>query len=366
MATIRLQGISKGYEGKTILRDLSLTVQDGECFTLLGPSGCGKTVLLRLLAGFEKPDTGRIHIGDRLVADALGGSVVPPNERGLGVVFQDYAVWPHKSVFDNIAYPLTLAGIQGDELRKQVMHIVDMVNLTGLEQRMPSQLSGGQQQRVALGRALVARPALLLLDEPLCNLDANLREEMRFEIKQLQKALGITILYVTHDQEVALAISDRIAVMDEQGNIRQTGSPQEIFEQPADAFVFRFMGVTNMLPVTVREGYYELEDGQHICRSLTSPVPADIPLGTQGFLGFRPSDIGILSTGQGLRVKVLRNSFLGALTELRVELAGQEIRTQTDTLQLLREGHSLQQGEDCGLEIFEVQWFSELTTAGGV
>lgn len=366
MATIRLQGISKAYEGKTILRDLSLTVQDGECFTLLGPSGCGKTVLLRLLAGFEKPDTGLIHIGDRLVADAQGGSVVPPNERGLGVVFQDYAVWPHKSVFDNIAYPLTLAGVKGEDLRKQVMHIVDMVNLTGLELRMPSQLSGGQQQRVALGRALVARPALLLLDEPLCNLDANLREEMRFEIKQLQKTLGITILYVTHDQEVALAISDRIAIMDEQGNIRQTGSPQEIFEQPADAFVFRFMGVTNMLPACVREDHYELEDGQCIARSLTSPQPANVPLGTRGFLGFRPSDIGILSAGRGLRVKVLRNSFLGALTELRVELAGQEIRTQTDTLQLLREGHLLQQGEDCGLEIFEVQWFSDLPTAEGV
>lgn len=366
MATICLEGISKAYEGREILRDLSLTVQDGECFTLLGPSGCGKTVLLRLLAGFEKPDAGVIYIGDDLVADAQGGSVVPPNERGLGVVFQDYAVWPHKSVFENIAYPLTLAGIKGDDLRQRVMHIVDMVNLTGLEQRMPSQLSGGQQQRVALGRALVAQPALLLLDEPLCNLDANLREEMRFEIKQLQKTLGITILYVTHDQEVALAISDRIAIMDEQGQIRQIGSPQDIFEQPADAFVFRFMGITNMLPATVREDYYELEDGQRIARSLTCPQPANLSSGTRGFLGFRPSDLGILSEGQGLRVKVLRNSFLGALTELRVELAGQEIRTQTDTLQLLREGHSLRQGENCGLELFELQWFSDLTTAGGV
>ncbi|MEG2172265.1 MAG: ABC transporter ATP-binding protein [Desulfovibrionaceae bacterium] len=366
MATIRLHNISKAYADKTILHDLSLTVQDGECFTLLGPSGCGKTVLLRLLAGFEKPDTGTIHIGEALVADAHGGSVVPPNERGLGVVFQDYAVWPHKSVFDNIAYPLTLMKVKGAALRTRVMEIVDMVNLTGLEQRMPSQLSGGQQQRVALGRALVARPALLLLDEPLCNLDANLREEMRFEIKQLQRTLGITILYVTHDQEVALAISDRIAIMDTQGNIRQIGSPEDIFEHPADSFIFRFMGVTNMLPATVRDGYYELEDGQTIPHSLSASAPPEQAVGSSGFLGFRPSDLGILSAGQGLRVKVLRNSFLGALTELRVELAGQEIRTQTDTLKLLREGHSLHEGADCGLEFFDVQWFPEMNPAEGV
>lgn len=355
MATIRLQNISKSYENNMILHELSLTVQDGECFTLLGPSGCGKTVLLRLLAGFERPDTGSIHIGDRLVADALNNTLVPPNERGLGVVFQDYAVWPHKTVFDNIAYPLTLTGLKGEALRQRVMGIVDMVNLSGLEQRMPSQLSGGQQQRVALGRALVAKPALLLLDEPLCNLDANLREEMRFEIKQLQKAMAITILYVTHDQEVALAISDRIAIMDESGNIRQIGTPQEIFEQPADVFVFRFMGVTNMLPAVVREDHYELEDGQKIVWDM----PPDGVVGTRGFVAFRPSDLGILSTGQGLQVKVLRNSFLGALTELRVELAGQEVRTQTDTLQLLRAGHDLQQGAACGLELFDLHWFSE-------
>lgn len=355
MATIRVQNLSKSYENNMILNDLFLTVQDGECFTLLGPSGCGKTVLLRLLAGFERPDTGKIQIGESVVADALNNTLVPPNERGLGVVFQDYAVWPHKTVFDNIAYPLTLAGIKGEALRQKVMDMVDMVNLSGLEQRMPSQLSGGQQQRVALGRALVAKPALLLLDEPLCNLDANLREEMRFEIKQLQKSLGITILYVTHDQEVALAISDRIAIMDESGNIRQIGTPQEIFEQPADVFVFRFMGVTNMLPAVVREDHYELEDGQKIVWDM----PTDKVVGTRGFVAFRPSDLGILSTGKGLQVKVLRNSFLGALTELRVELAGQEVRTQTDTLQLLREGHDLQAGAACGLELFDLHWFSE-------
>jgi ABC-type nitrate/sulfonate/bicarbonate transport system ATPase subunit len=232
VASIRLEGVCKSYGGNTVLSDLSLDVRHGECFTLLGPSGCGKTVLLRLIAGFEKPEAGSIRIGDRRVSDAASSVNVPPNERGLGVVFQDYAVWPHMSVFDNIAYPLKLAGVDGHALRARVMESVEQVNLGGLESRLPSQLSGGQQQRVALARALVAKPALLLLDEPLCNLDANLREEMRFEIKELQRNLGITILYVTHDQEIALAISDRLAIMDETGAIRQIGPPADVFERP--------------------------------------------------------------------------------------------------------------------------------------
>jgi len=205
MADVRLEGVSKSYGTHAVLTGLSLDVRHGECFTLLGPSGCGKTVLLRLIAGFEKPDGGAIRIGDRAVSNAGAGVNVPPNERDLGVVFQDYAVWPHMTVFDNVAYPLKLAQVPAAELRSRTLEAVALVNLGGLEERLPSQLSGGQQQRVALARALVARPSLMLLDEPLCNLDANLREEMRFEIKALQKRLGITILYVTHDQEIALA-----------------------------------------------------------------------------------------------------------------------------------------------------------------
>ena len=233
MATVQLTGITKSYRENSVLAELSLTVNHGECFTLLGPSGCGKTVLLRLVAGFERPDAGSIRIGERIVSDAASSINTAPNERSLGVVFQDYAVWPHMSVFKNIAYPLKLSRVPDQELRTRVMEAVAQVNLNGLEDRMPSQLSGGQQQRVALARALVAKPALLLLDEPLCNLDANLREEMRFEIKELQKNLGITIFYVTHDQEIALAISDRLAIMDEKGVIRQIGTPDEIYEHPS-------------------------------------------------------------------------------------------------------------------------------------
>lgn len=356
MAEIRLTGISKSYDAKTVLHALDLTVQDGECFTLLGPSGCGKTVLLRLIAGFEKPDAGTIRIGESLVADADG--MLPPNERGLGVVFQEYAVWPHKSVYENIAYPLQLAKVPAEELRRRVMEAVELVNLTGLDKRMPSQLSGGQQQRVALARALVAKPALLLLDEPLCNLDANLREEMRFEIKSLQRALGVTILYVTHDQEIALAISDRIGIMDETGRIRQIGAPEEIFEHPVDEFVFRFMGVTNMIPVHYRDGGAQTTTGQPLPPSaLWSPPSGQATPEGRWNVGFRPSDILVRAAQDGLAATVTRVSFLGAMTELRLDFAGQELRTQMETLHALRENRIFKAGDPCGLEFQNPHWF---------
>ena len=242
MDIIRVENVSKGYPGHPVLQNLSLTLKKGECFTLLGPSGCGKTVLLRLLAGFESADAGKIYIGDTLVNDPEARIAVPPENRGLGVVFQDYAVWPHMTVFENEAYPLKIADRPKDEIKERVMRMIDIVGMNGLDKRLPSELSGGQQQRVALARALVADPALLLLDEPLSNLDANLREEMRFEIKELQKKLGVTVLYVTHDQEIGLAISDRVAIMNAEGAIQQIGTPWEIFEQPVNPFVFNFMG----------------------------------------------------------------------------------------------------------------------------
>ena len=220
MDIIRVEGVSKSYGDHHVLADLSLTIRKGECFTLLGPSGCGKTVLLRLIAGFESPDAGKIYLDDTLVTDPAEQVEIPPERRGIGLVFQDYAVWPHMTVFDNVAYPLKIAKRPKDEIRTRVMEMVEIVGMKGLEKRLPSELSGGQQQRVALARALVGKPSLLLLDEPLSNLDANLREEMRFEIKALQQKLNVTVLYVTHDQEIGLAISDRVAIMDEHGSGR--------------------------------------------------------------------------------------------------------------------------------------------------
>jgi iron(III) transport system ATP-binding protein len=354
VAGVRLEGICKSYGGNTVLSDLSLDVQHGECFTLLGPSGCGKTVLLRLIAGFEKPGAGSIRIGDRLVADPASAANVPPNERGLGVVFQDYAVWPHLSVFDNIAYPLKLAGIDRGELRSRVMEAVGQVNLGGLENRLPSQLSGGQQQRVALARALVARPALLLLDEPLCNLDANLREEMRFEIKELQKNLGITILYVTHDQEIALAISDRLAIMDETGSLRQIGPPAEIFERPADRYVFRFMGLANFLPVERKAGGLFLAgSGQ--------PFPWPAPEGdaARWLAGFRPSDVRLSREGGGLAGCVKRASFLGAMMDYLIEVDGCLFRTQVETHEALARGLLFKETEPCRAVFQSIHWFED-------
>jgi iron(III) transport system ATP-binding protein len=352
MADVRIAGLAKRYGTKSVLAGLDLDLADGECFTLLGPSGCGKTVLLRLIAGFEVPDAGTIAIGGERVADADSGRAVPPNERGLGVVFQDYAVWPHMSVTDNVAYPLKLARVDAGARRERTLRAIAQVGLEGLDARLPSQLSGGQQQRVALARALVSEPRLLLLDEPLNNLDANLREEMRFEIKALQKKLGITIFYVTHDQEIALAISDRIAVMDTQGRLRQIGAPEEIYERPADAFVFRFLGTANFLHVR--------REGSALCAGdpevpWTGPAP-DRP-GDALAAGFRPSDVQLARTGSGLPGIVRRASFLGAQVDYLIDVAGTEIRAALPSHECLDRDLLFTEGEPCVVNLATVQWF---------
>lgn len=269
---IKVENVAKGYAKHQVLQNLDLNIKKGERFTLLGPSGCGKTVLIRLIAGHEVPDAGKISIYNTIVADSSSGEYIPPERRGLGIVFQDYAVWPHMTVYENIAYPLKMEKRHKDEIDKLVMDMVEIVGMKGLEKRLPSELSGGQQQRVALARALVSDPSVMLLDEPLSNLDANLREEMSFEIKALQRKFGITVMYVTHDQEVALAISDRIAIMDAQGHIRQIGTPYEIFEKPADLFIFKFMGIANFLAVKEANGKFVVGNG-------TQEVPWEAPQG---------------------------------------------------------------------------------------
>ncbi|MDR2851375.1 MAG: ABC transporter ATP-binding protein [Desulfovibrio sp.] len=350
MATIYLKNVSRRYGQRSVLDGLTLTVNHGECFTLLGPSGCGKTVLLRLIAGFEQPTAGSIRIGDALVADA--SAHVPPDRRDLGVVFQEYAVWPHMSVFDNVGYPLKLAKTPKEERADRVMETIALVNLHSLEKRLPSELSGGQQQRVALARALVGKPSLMLLDEPLSNLDANLREEMRFEIKELQRKLNITVMYVTHDQEIALAISDRIAVMDTQGRIRQIGSPEDIFEKPVDSFVFSFMGVANFLQVR-REGnkFFVGKGGQR--------APWDRPHGDSlaWVAAFRPSDVVIRRDGNGLKGRVKRASFLGPVMDYLVEIDGAHLRTTVDTHTAVANNLMFDDDQPCVVGVREVHWF---------
>jgi iron(III) transport system ATP-binding protein len=353
MANVRIEGVAKQYAGRKILSGLSLELNDGECFTLLGPSGCGKTVLLRLIAGFETPDSGSIAIGGEVVANATTGHMLPPNQRGLGVVFQDYAVWPHMNVFDNISYPLKLAGTAAKSLRERTLRAVDLVGLSGLDARLPSQLSGGQQQRVALARALVSEPRLLLLDEPLNNLDANLREEMRFEIKALQRQLGITILYVTHDQEIALAIADRIAVMDANGALRQIGVPEALYEKPADDFVFRFLGIANFLPVR-RDGEALYIGGSSAKWVGQAPDIPDAKLA----VGFRPSDVMLARGGEGLPGIVRRASFLGAQVDYLIDIAGTLIRAALPSHECLARNLLFVEGDHCLARIASVQWFA--------
>jgi iron(III) transport system ATP-binding protein len=248
MPAVELRNVSKEFYSVQAVRDIDLTVQEGEFLALLGPSGCGKTTTLRMVAGFEVPTAGEIRIRDRLVSGP--GHFIPPEARKVGMVFQSYAVWPHMTVEANVSYPLKLRGLRPAERRERTRRVLELVQLPGLEGRFPHQLSGGEQQRVALARALNMEPAVLLLDEPLSNLDAQLRKEMRVEIKALQRRLGITILYVTHDQEEALTMADRVAVMG-RGLIHQLGSAEEVYEQPADRFVAEFMGWTTFLPCEV-------------------------------------------------------------------------------------------------------------------
>ncbi|MBK8739458.1 MAG: ABC transporter ATP-binding protein [Betaproteobacteria bacterium] len=242
---ITVQDLTKRFGKNEVVSRISFAIQEGELFTLLGPSGCGKTTLLRLIAGFYAPDEGEVRFDDRRVND------VPPHERGIGMVFQNYALWPHMTVFDNIAYGLKLQKIASATIAERVGSVLEKVKLGSLGDRYPGQLSGGQQQRVALARALVLNPKILLLDEPLSNLDAKIRISVRAEIRKLQKELGITTVYVTHDQEEALTLSDRIAVFN-QGRVLQIGPPRELYERPQSRFVADFIGINNLIDGTVQ------------------------------------------------------------------------------------------------------------------
>jgi ABC-type Fe3+/spermidine/putrescine transport system ATPase subunit len=243
---LTLEGVSKLFGSSPAVHEASLEIRRGEVFTLLGPSGCGKTTTLRLVAGLEDPDAGEITLRGRVVASAARRLFVPPHKRNLGMVFQSYAIWPHMTVFENVAYPLELRGAKRAVIREKVARVLGLVGLSGLETRAATLLSGGQMQRLALCRALVYEPDLLLLDEPFSNLDAKLREQMRIEVKLLQRRLGITILFVTHDQVEALSLSDRIAVM-QRGRVEQVGLPRSLYDQPGSAFIRDFLGQTVIL-----------------------------------------------------------------------------------------------------------------------
>jgi iron(III) transport system ATP-binding protein len=320
---IRLVAVSARFrhqvKGDVIaVREVSLDVAPGELVTLLGPSGCGKTTTLRMIAGFQKPDAGRILFGERDVTD------VEANARSIGFVFQNYALFPHLSVFENVAYGLRVRRLAGADLRRDVTDVLALVGLAGYEQQMTHQLSGGEQQRVALARAIVIKPRVLLFDEPLSNLDAKLRTQMRGEIRDLQRRLGITTVYVTHDQEEAMAISDRIAVMSK-GVIEQVGDAEDLYRRPASVFVAHFIGRTNLVAAVVTAssaGRVELDvAGQpHVIDGAPGFAP-----GTAVMAVVRPEAV-VLASGDGLPGRVLTRTYLGEKVEYTVEVAGQALQ----------------------------------------
>jgi spermidine/putrescine transport system ATP-binding protein len=319
-ATIALEAVSKRFGRVAAVHDVTLAVGEGEFFSLLGPSGCGKTTTLRMIAGFEAPDEGRIFLQGREVTS------VSPSRRPVNMVFQQYALFPHMSVYDNIAFGLKVKRVPRHEHRGRVHEMLGVVELAGLERRRTRQLSGGQQQRVALARALVNRPAALLLDEPLGALDVKLRRQMQFELKRIQAELGTTFVYVTHDQEEALAMSDRIAVMNG-GRVEQIGSPQEIYEHPSTVFVADFIGSLNAIELTVQElvggyGVMRLGDSDRVVARMGS----DVRTGDSIRIAVRPErvQIGLIDgstrdRGSRLEGTIAEIVFLGMYTQLHVE-----------------------------------------------
>jgi iron(III) transport system ATP-binding protein len=251
MTSISIEHLSKWYKDVEVLKNINLEVNDGDLVTLLGPSGCGKSTTLRILAGLEENQLGQVKFDNKIISDPKNGVFAPPERRNIGMVFQSYAIWPHMSVFDNVAYPLKVKhSHSSSEISKKVKKALELVGLEQLFGRFATQLSGGQQQRVALARALVAEPNVLLLDEPLSNLDAKLREQMRIEIKELHRRIGLTTIYVTHDQSESMSLSDKVVVM-KQGVIQQIGSPEEVYNQPRNLFVSQFVGKCNFLQGTI-------------------------------------------------------------------------------------------------------------------
>lgn len=322
-SVIELRGVTKAFGEVLAVDAVNLIIERGEIVCLLGPSGCGKTTTLRMIAGFERPSDGEIVIGETTVSSAT--MLLPPEKRNLGMVFQNYAVWPHMTVFRNVAYPLQIRRVPRKAMRQKVEAAIRMTGLTGLEKRYPEQLSGGQQQRVALARALVVEPIAMLLDEPLSNLDAKLREKMRFEIMDLHKRTGITVVYVTHDQAEAMVLADRIAVMNA-GRMEQVGPPLQIYRQPVSTFVADFIGLANFARARLidhgdEQGHAALAIEPAV--SLACDVPGSPVAGEDGMLFVRPEDMRLVPAGRGVFDGVVRRrTFLGNQVDYRVEAGG--------------------------------------------
>ncbi len=352
MAKLVVDSLSKAFDGQTVISECDIHVSDGEFLVLLGPSGCGKSTLLRIIAGLECADSGTVSIGDRDVTDH------PPKDRDVAMVFQNYALYPHMTVYDNIAFPLRMKHKDRDDIDQSVRNAAELLGLTELLSRKPRTLSGGQRQRVAVGRAIVRNPKLFLFDEPLSNLDAELRVSMRSEIKRLMRTLNATALYVTHDQEEALTMGDRIAIL-YQGVFQQVGTPREVFEKPSCLFVAQFIGTPRMNILNAKyDGNSNLKISDDIV--IASPKLSDVNDGDELMLGFRPDDCRIVDSG-GIPVDVVSTEYLGESSYLYGRYDETEIiarlRTRTipdfgDVLHILPDSESIHLFDSLGNRVF--------------
>ena len=336
--SLKIDNVKKSFGTQAVLRGISFEVEQGEFFFLLGSSGCGKSTLLRIISGLADPDEGRIIMGGEDVTK------LPAEKRGVGLVFQNYALWPHMTVYDNVAFGLQVKKLGKDEVKSKVAKVLKDVRLEGLEKRYPAELSGGQQQRVALARALVIEPKLVLLDEPLSNLDANLRLEMRSELRRIHKELGLTMIYVTHDQKEALSLADRVALMHE-GKLAQLGSPTELYRRPATKFAAGFLGETNFLKgraLKKKETGWEIETPWGLSE-ITNDQAVGLETGKALSISVRPEDL-VLSgedSAPHFKGKIAENNFLGDTTQLVLEAKGERLILETLSASDLKVGEEI-------------------------
>ncbi len=348
MPALDLIQVSKFFGTVKAVDKLNLQVEQGECFSFLGPSGCGKTTTLRMIAGFENLDEGELYCDGRLFSSSYKRFYLPPEKRDFGMVFQAFAVWPHMTVYDNVAFPLHLKKLPKQEIAERTEMALKATSLTKESEMFPQKLSGGQQQRIALARAVAINPKVMLLDEPLSNLDPHLREEMRFEIKELQTKFGFTVIYVTHDQAEAMALSDRMLVMKE-GVVQQIDEPLKIYDNPANKFVFSFIGLSNFIPVVVKNGRIFV-DGAENHGSVNGQIPPEYDSSLLYDIACRPGEIDFCSSG--VEAVVLRRTYLGDIVDYLLRIGNVDIRVQKPRRQSL-----VRVGETCHLKFNRLLWY---------
>lgn len=354
MNKVELKNITVRYDKHTVLKNFDLIVEPGQILGIVGPSGCGKTTVVRAICGFLDPQEGTVSINGNVMYDRSKRVNVAPERRNVGVVFQDYAVWPHLTVYENTAYPLKKHGVPRDQIKPQVDEALKLVNMSSYANYMPSQLSGGQQQRVAIARALTSSSDLLIMDEPITNLDAKLREQMLVEIRMLQEKLGTTIIYITHDQEAAMQLCDKIVIMQPDGSIAQIGNDEEIISKPANRFVFSFVGVSNFLPVRKTDNKLYLDFDQKICYS--DVIPDDFPKsGDTADMGIRPMDI-VFDDESPVRVEIISAVFFGNIYNYFIRLGGNEYRVQRITTGNA-EDEKYVEGMETGIRFLNCRYF---------